>query len=76
MVNPFKQATMENYASQIATNKKKAIDLQLGRFLFSTDLSFNVVESEEENKSINIDIIFIVCNQNHPTVYLSSIYHM
>jgi hypothetical protein len=37
-VNIFKQAAMENYASQIAT-KKKAIDLQLGRFFFSTVVS-------------------------------------
>jgi hypothetical protein len=54
ILNPFKQATMENYASQIATKKKKAIDLQLGRFIFSTDLSFNVVESEEFKKFVSL----------------------
>jgi hypothetical protein len=52
--HPFKQASIENYASQIAPKKKKAIDLQLGRFIFSTDLSFNVVESEDFKKFVDL----------------------
>jgi len=51
---PSKQGTLSNFAARIDSKKKKAIDLQLGRFLFSTDLSFNIVESEEFKKFVQV----------------------
>lgn len=41
-----KQMNMKKFVKIMSQKEKEAIDLHLGRFLFSADISFNIVENE------------------------------